>query len=140
MPSLIPFHSLQVVLLLEVHSDWSNPPVKFRGGGGKPCGGPAVSLQCTVPLVNWVNRLLPTCMYGSSEPINLWALFFTLFLLHRISSFSSVSSFPCPVLSLCMHGLCQDHKLFSTILQYLWFCFSGFLFASFHQNLISFLQ
>ncbi len=32
---------------------------QVAGGGGEPCGGPAISHHYTVSLVQWVNYLLP---------------------------------------------------------------------------------
>ncbi len=56
LPSPVPFHSLQVLLLLA--TQWPvRAPVKLLGGA--ICGGPAFSHQYTVSLVQWVNRLLP---------------------------------------------------------------------------------
>ncbi len=36
--------------------------------GGEPCGGPAISLQYTTSLVQWVNRLLPVSGLSGSHP------------------------------------------------------------------------
>ncbi len=46
MPSPVPFHSLQVLLLLATQWPFKAPLELL--GGGKPCGGPAISLQYTV--------------------------------------------------------------------------------------------
>ncbi len=68
LPSPVPFHSLQVLLLA---TQW---PVRaplsscFCWGGGEPWGGPAISLQYHVSLIQWTNRLFLTTRGSSSRP------------------------------------------------------------------------
>jgi hypothetical protein len=53
-----PCNSLQ-----NTDSQWVN-----RLLGGEPCGSPAISLQITVSLVQWVNRVLPNTGGSGSRP------------------------------------------------------------------------
>jgi hypothetical protein len=55
--SLVPFCSLQVLLLLA--TQWLVRALFKLLGGGEPCGGYVVSLQYTVSLVQWVKYVLP---------------------------------------------------------------------------------
>ncbi len=58
MPFSVPYHSLQILLLLATQWLVKSPQSSCRGGG-EPCGVPVASLQYTVSLVQWVKRLLP---------------------------------------------------------------------------------